>query len=118
MIEVTILNAQELARDQIGARAAQAGVLGGADIERTVRNQMADRMREQFANQGIDATVETDGSRRLEITINDAADAAWKQGILAWLVAKVMPSSVEHTFAPSVRDNLEESGIEAEVEVT
>lgn len=116
MIEVTILNAQELARRQMGAQAAQAN-LRGADIESAVRNQMADRLEKGFKSRGIDATVETEGSRRLQITIEDATAAAWQQGYLPWLVAKVMPSSVEHNLAPEVRDRLEENGIEAEVEV-
>lgn len=117
MIEVTILNAQELARRQMGARAAQAA-RGGADIESAVRNQMADHLEEGFQSRGIEATVETTGSRRLEISIDDATEAAWQQGYLAWLVAKVMPSSVEQNLAPEVRDQLEEQGIEAEVDVT
>lgn len=116
MIEVTILNAQELARQQMGAQAAQAN-LHGADIESAVRNQMADRLEKGFQSRGIDATVKTEGSRRLQITIEDATTAAWQQGYLAWLVAKVMPSSVEHNLAPEVRDRLKESGVEAEVEV-
>lgn len=116
MIEVTILNAQELARQQMGAQAAQASARG-ADIESAVRNQMADRLQKGFDSQGIDATVETEGSRRLQITINDATAAAWKQGYMAWLVAKVVPSSIEYNLAPEVRDQLEENGIEAEVEV-
>ncbi len=117
MIEVTILNAQELARQQLGARAARAGGVGGADIESAVRDQMANHLQDGLGRQGIDATVETAGSRRLEITIDDAATAAWNQGVIAWLVAKVMPSSIEYTIAPSVRDTLEENGIDAEVEV-
>lgn len=117
MIEVTILNAQKLAQQQMGARAAQASAQG-IDIESVVRNQMAKRLQQGFDSQGIDATVDTAGSRKLEITIEDATAAAWKQGYLAWLVAKVMPSSVEHNLAPEVRDRLEENGIEAEVEVT
>jgi len=117
MIEVTILNAQELARRQMGARAAQAA-RGGADIESAVRNQMADHLEEGFKSRGIEATVETAGSRRMEISIDDATEAAWQQGYLAWLVAKVMPSSIEQNLAPEVRDQLEEQGIEAEVDVT
>lgn len=118
MIEVTILNAQELARQQMGANAARASSMGGADIESAVRNQMADRLGKNFRSRGIEATVEREGSRKLQITIEDATKAAWEQGYLAWLVAKVMPSSVEHNLAPEVRDRLEENGIEAEVEVT
>lgn len=117
MIEVTILNAQELARRQMGARAAQASMRGGADIESAVRNQMAGRLEENFQSRGIEATVETEGSRRLQITIDDATAAAWQQGYLAWLVAKVVPSSIEHNLAPEVRDRLNDNGIEAEVEV-
>lgn len=116
MIEVTILNAQKLAQQQMGARAAQASAQG-VDIESAVRNQMADRLEDGFRSQGIDAIVETEGSRRLQITIEDATAAAWQQGYLAWLVAKVVPSSVEHNLAPEVRDQLQEHGVEAEVEV-
>jgi hypothetical protein len=54
----------------------------------------------------------------MEISIDDATEAAWQQGYLAWLVAKVMPSSIEQNLAPEVRDQLEEQGIEAEVDVT
>lgn len=117
MIEVTILNAQELARQQMGANAARASMMGGADIESAVRNQMADRLGKNFRSRGIDATVDTEGSRKLQITIEDATEAAWQQGYLAWLVAKLVPSSIEHNLAPEVRDRLNESGIEAEVEV-
>jgi len=117
MIEVTILNAQKLASRQMGPRAAQAAQ-AGADIESAVRNQMADHLEKGFRSRGIQATVETEGSRKLAITIEDATDAAWQQGYIAWLVAKVMPSSVEQNLAPEVRDRLEEQGIEAEVEVT
>lgn len=117
MIEVTILNAQQLASQQLGARAARAGGVGGADIESAVRDQMADHLRDGLGRQGFEASVDTSGSRKLEITIDDAAKAAWNQGVIAWLVAKVMPSSIEYTIAPSVRETLEDNGIEAEVEV-
>lgn len=117
MIEVTILNAQELASRQMGPRAAQAAS-AGADIESAVRNQMADHLENGFRDRGIKATVKTKGSRGLEITIDDATEAAWQQGYIAWLVAKVMPSTVEQNLAPEVRDQLEEQGIEAEVDVT
>lgn len=115
MIEVTILNAQELARRQMGARAAQAT---GAGIESEVRNQMADHLADGFQSRGIEATVDTKGARKLEITIEDATKAAWQQGYIAWLVAKFVPSTVEQNLAPEVRDRLEEQGIEAEVDVT
>jgi hypothetical protein len=36
---------------------------------------------------------------------------------MAWLVAKVMPSFVEYSIAPSIRETLKESGIEGEVDV-
>ena len=117
MIEVTIYNAQELARRQMGARAAQAAG-AGADIESAVRNQMADHLADGFQSRGIEATVDTKGARKLEITIDDASKAAWQQGYIAWLVAKFVPSTVEQNLAPEVRDQLEEQGIEAEVEVT
>jgi hypothetical protein len=117
MIEVTILNAQELARRQMGARAAQAAG-AGADIESAVRNQMADHLADGFQSRGIEATVDTKGARKLEITIEDATEAAWQQGYIAWLVAKFVPSTVEQNLAPEVRDRLEEQGIEAEVDVT
>lgn len=117
MIEVTILNAQELARRQMGARAAQAAG-AGADIESAVRNQMADHLEKGFRSRGIKANVDTKGARKLEITIEDATQAAWQQGYIAWLVAKFVPSTVEQNLAPEVRDRLEEQGIEAEVDVT
>lgn len=117
MIEVTILNAQKLANRQMGPRAAQAAQ-AGADIESAVRNQMADRLADGFQSRGIEATVETAGSRKLEITVEDATKAAWQQGYIAWLVAKFVPSTVEQNLAPEVRDQLEEQGIEAEVDVT
>jgi hypothetical protein len=79
---------------------------------------MADHLEDGFQSRGIQATVDTEGSRSLEITIEDATEAAWQQGYIAWLVAKVMPSSVEQNLAPEVRDRLEEQGIEAEVDVT
>jgi hypothetical protein len=116
MIEVTILNAQELARRQMGARAAQAAS-AGADIESAVRNQMADHLQKGFRSRGIKALVETKGARKLEITIEDATEAAWQQGYIAWLVAKFVPSSVEQNLAPEVRDRLEEQGIDAQVDV-
>jgi len=117
MIEVTILNAQKLASRQMGPRAAQAAQ-AGADIESAVRNQMADRLEENFRNRGIKANVGTKGARKLEITIEDATEAAWQQGYVAWLVAKFVPSTVEQNLAPEVRDRLEEQGIDAEVDVT
>mgnify|MGYP000005134927 FL=1 len=116
MIEVTIFNAQELARRQMGARAAQAAQ-AGADIESAVRNQMADHLEKGFRSRGIKAHVDTKGARKLEITIEDATEAAWQQGYIAWLVAKVLPSTVEQNLAPEVRDRLDEQGIDAEVEV-
>jgi len=116
MIEVTIYNAQELARRQMGARAAQAAG-AGVDIESAVRNQMADHLEDGFRSRGIQAHVDTKGARKLEITIEDATEAAWQQGYLAWLVAKFVPSSVEQNLAPEVRDQLDEQGIDAEVEV-
>lgn len=118
MIEVLILDAHELAQRQMGSQAMRAGAMGGANIESAVRNQMAKRLKKGLADQGIDATINTPGSQGLEITINNPAEAAWNQGVIAWLVAKVMPSSIEYTIAPSIRETLEENGIEGEVEVT
>ncbi|PSQ72103.1 MAG: hypothetical protein BRD26_02955 [Bacteroidetes bacterium QH_1_64_81] len=97
MIEVTIFNAQKLASRQMGPRAAQAAQ-AGADIESAVRNQMADRLEENFRSRGIKANVDTKGARKL--------------------VAKFVPSTVEQNLAPEVRDRLEEQGIDAEVDVT
>jgi len=116
MIKVTILDAQKLAQQQMGAQAMAAGAMG-ANIESAVRNQMADQLEQGLAGQGVDATVTRSGSRGLEIEINNPKDAAWAQGFFPWLVASVMPSTVEHTIAPSVRETLEESGIDAEVSV-
>jgi uncharacterized lipoprotein YajG len=118
MIEVLILDAQELAQRQMGSQAMRAGAMGGANIESAVRNQMAKRLQKGLSDQGIDVTIDKSGSQGLEITINNPAEAAWNQGVIAWMVAKVMPSSIEYTIAPSIRDTLEENGIEGEVEVT
>ncbi|PSQ95841.1 MAG: hypothetical protein BRD55_09460 [Bacteroidetes bacterium SW_9_63_38] len=118
MIEVLILDAQELAQRQMGAQAMQAGAMGGTNIETAVRNQMKDQLRKGLAGRGIETTIASKGSQGLEITIDDPAKAAWNQGMMAWLVAKVMPSSIEYSIAPSIRETLEESGIEGEVEVT
>lgn len=118
MIEVLILDAHELAQRQMGSQAMRSGAMAGANIESAVRNQMADRLEKGLSERGIDVTIETKGSQGLEITIDDAQAAAWNQGVMAWLVAKVMPSSIEYSIAPSIRDTLEENGIEGEVEVT
>lgn len=118
MIEVLILDAQQLAQRQMGAQAMQAGAMSGTNIETAVRNQMKDRLQEGLAERGIETTIEAKGSQGLEITVEDPAEAAWNRGVMAWLVAKVMPSSVEYSIAPSIRETLEESGIEGEVEVT
>jgi len=112
-----VWNQQQLAQQQMGAQAMRSGALAGANIETAVRNQMADRLKKGLADRGIEATVDTKGSQAIEITIDNPATAAWNQGVLAWLVAKVMPSSIEYTIAPSIRETLEESGIEGEVEV-
>jgi hypothetical protein len=117
MIEVLILDAQELAQRQMGSQAMRSGAMAGANIESAVRNQMADRLQKGLAGRGIDVTVNKKGSQGMEITIDDPAKAAWEQGVIAWLVAKVMPSSIEYSIAPSIRDTLEENGIEGEVEV-
>ncbi len=117
MIEVLILDAHELAQQQMGSQAMRSGAMAGANIESAVRNQMADRLKKGLAGRGIDVTVKKKGSQGMEISIDDPAKAAWEQGVLAWLVAKVMPSSIEYSIAPSIRDTLEENGIEGEVEV-
>ena len=116
MIKVTILDAQQLAQKQMGAQAMAAGARG-ANIESAVRNQVAKQLEKGFASKGVDVTVRRSGSRGLEIEVNDPKTAAWKQGILAWLVASIMPSTVDHTLAPTVENTLEESGIDAEVSV-
>ena len=118
MIEVIILDGHELAQKQMGSQAMRSGALAGANIETAVRNQMADRLQKGFAQRGIETTIETKGSRAMEITIDNPAKAAWNQGVIAWMVAKVMPSSIEYSIAPSIRETLEEQGIEGEVEVT
>lgn len=118
MIEVLILDAHELAQRQMGSQAMRAGAMAGANIESAVRNQMADRLKKGLGDRGIDVTIKKKGSQGLEITIDDAQKAAWNQGVMAWLVAKVMPSSIEYSIAPSIRDTLEENGIDGEVEVT
>lgn len=117
MIEVLILDAHELAQRQMGSQAMRAGAMAGANIESAVRDQMADRLEKGLADRGIEVTVDTKGSQAMEITIDNPAEAAWNQGILAWLVAKVMPSSIEYSIAPSIRDTLDENGIEGEVDV-
>lgn len=117
MIEVLIIDAQELAQRQMGSQAMRAGALQGANIESAVRNQMAKRLKKGLEAQGIEVTIDTPGSQGLEITIENPAEAAWNQGFFAWLVAKVMPSSIEYTIAPSIRETLEENGIDGEVEV-
>jgi hypothetical protein len=78
---------------------------------------MADHLEKGFRSRGIEANVETKGARKMEITIEDATQAAWQQGYIAWLVARFVPSTVEQNLAPEVRDRLEEQGIEAEVDV-
>ena len=118
MIEVLILDAQKLAQQQMGAQAMQSGAMAGMNIETAVRNQMKDRLQQGLASRGIQTTINSKGSQGLEITVDDPAKAAWNQGVMAWLVAKVMPSSIEYSIAPSIRETLEESGIEGEVEVT
>lgn len=116
MIKVTILDAQKLAQQQMGAQAMAAGARG-ANVESAVRNQVATQLEKGFGARGVDVTVTRSGSRGLEIEVNDPKTAAWNQGILAWLVASVMPSTVDHTLAPSVENTLEESGIKADVSV-
>jgi hypothetical protein len=118
MIEVLILDAHELAQKQMGAQAMRSGAMAGANIETAVRNQMADRLEKGLANRGIKATIKKKGSQGMEITIDNPAEAAWEQGYIAWMAAKVMPSSIEYSIAPSIRETLKESGIEGEVEVT
>jgi hypothetical protein len=78
---------------------------------------MADHLEDGFRSRGIKAVVETKGARKLEITVEDATEAAWQQGYTTWLVAKLIPSTVEKNLAPEVRDRLEEQGIDAEVEL-
>ncbi|MFO8098053.1 MAG: hypothetical protein R6T83_00345 [Salinibacter sp.] len=116
MIKVTILDAQKLAQKQMGAQAMAAGARG-ANIESAVRNQVANHLEKGFASKGVEVTVRRSGSRGLEINIEDPKTAAWNQGLLAWLVASIMPSTVDHTLAPTVENTLKESGIEAEVSV-
>jgi len=118
MLEVIILDAHQLAQQQMGSQAMRSGALAGANIETAVRNQMADRLAKGFADRGIEITVNKKGSQALEITLDDPAKAAWNQGVLAWMAAKVMPSSIEYSIAPSIRETLEEHGIDGEVEVT
>lgn len=118
MIEVLILDAQQLAQRQMGAQAMQAGAMAGTNIETAVRNQMKNRLQKGLADRGIKTTITSKGSQGLEITVDDPAKSAWNQSVMAWLVAKVMPSSIEYSIAPSIRETLEESGIEGEVEVT
>jgi len=117
MIEVLILDAQQLAQRQMGAQAMQAGAMAGTNIETAVRNQMKSRLQKGLADRGIETTIKSKGSQGLQITVDDPAKSAWNQGVMAWLVAKVMPSSIEYSIAPSIRETLEESGIEGEVEV-
>lgn len=118
MIEVLILDAQKLAQREMGAQAMQAGAMSGTNIESEVRNQMQARLQKGLSERGIETTIKKKGSQGLEISVDDPARAAWNRGVMAWLVAKVMPSSVEYSIAPSIRETLEESGIEGEVEVT
>jgi len=117
MIKVMILDAQQLAQEQMGAHAMAGGTMSGANIESVVRDQMVDQLEHGFGEKGVRVTVERSGAQGLEIEIDNPKTAAWNHGLLAWLVASVVPSSIEHTLAPSVRETLEESGVEAEVSV-
>jgi hypothetical protein len=117
MITITILNAKEAARRQGGGRAAATGHMKGGVIERQVRDNMAKEIGKQLASRGIEAEVDTSGSRKLEIDITNPAEAAWMQGYFAWAIAKVMPSIVDQRLASGLRDQLEEQRIDADVEV-
>jgi hypothetical protein len=89
----------------------------GGVIERQVRDNMAKEIGKQLASRGIEAEVDTSGSRKLEIDITNPAEAAWMQGYFAWAIAKVMPSIVDQRLASGLRDQLEEQRIDADVEV-
>jgi hypothetical protein len=117
MIEVTILNAKDAARRQGGGRAMAAGHLSGGIVETQVRNRMASQIRDQMKANGIEAEVSRAGARGIEIDLTDIAATAWKQGYIAWMIAKVVPSSFEYRIASDMRDRLEEQGIDAEVDV-
>jgi len=91
--------------------------MSGANIESIVRNQMVNQIEHGFAEKGVEVTVSKSGAQGLEIEIDDPRTAAWNYGLFAWLVASIVPSTIERTLAPSVRETLEESGVEAEVSV-
>jgi len=90
MINVTILDAQKLAQDQMGAHAMAGGAMSGANIESIVRNQMVDQIEHGFAEKGVEVTVRRSGAQGMEIEIDNPRTAAWNYGLLAWLVASVV----------------------------
>jgi hypothetical protein len=117
MIEVTILSAEAVAQRHTGGGPMQGGGRAAGMVERKMRDAMAKQIQGRLESSDIDATVSRTGSRGLEIEIKDATQAAWQQGIMAWLAAKVVPSSVEHRLASTFRDQFEENGVQAEVNV-
>ena len=107
-----------MAQKQGVSFAGASGGFQGPDPAQRVRDQFAKNIQKNMDSNGIDATVSRSGSRKLSIQIDDATEAAWKQGITAWLLAKFIPSSIEHRIASDLEDQLEEAGVRAEVEVS
>jgi len=118
MIDITIYDAQQMAQQQGVSFAGAGGGFQGPDPAQRVRDQFAKNIQKNLDSNGIEATVSRSGSRKLTIEIEDATQAAWQQGISAWLLAKFIPSSIEHRIASDLEDQLDESGVRAEVEVS
>jgi hypothetical protein len=117
MIDVTIYDAQQMAQKQGVSFAGASGGFQGPDPAQRVRDQFAKNIQKNFDSNDVDATVSRSGSRKLTIEIEDATRAAWTQGIIPWLMAKFIPSSIEHRIANDLRDQLEDNGVRAEVSV-
>ena len=117
MINLTIYDVNQMAQNQGVSFAGGSGGFQGPDPAQRVRDQFAKNIQKNFDARGIDATVSRSGSRKLTIEIDDATEAAWTQGVIPWLLAKFIPSSIEHRIGDNLREQLEEQGVRAEVEV-
>lgn len=117
MIELTILNADEIANRHSGHVSVSSGYANGHNVLGTVRNQIADHLETSLEEGKIQASVSASGARSLTVEIEDATEAAWEQGYIPWIVTKVVPSAMEYQLTSQLEDQLARQGIQVEAEV-
>lgn len=117
MIRLTINNADDVANRHSGHVSVASGYANGRNVLGEVRNQIAKNLKQNFEENGIEATVSPSGAHELSVEIDDASAAAWEQGYIPWIVTKIVPKAMEYQLTDQLEDQFARQGVDVDAEV-